>query len=289
MNNNTNNKQTTEPTPSSSCTIQPTTSCKTLENIKNLISQVQGIDDSAAESITEQLVTNYINQIDLILLTLNHSELRPKYFPNWRYGQILDLIDILKSKSTNTDITQPTNFNDIDIPKKHWNEESVQKWCQVIGILDSDIKHIRDNNIKGSWLVLNKDNLEKELKEIQVSANSAFEIYLKFNPNPGTQDQINDLLNREITPEDYELLCLLDSTVKPKTISQDIIEELPTIRYTEQFSQFPSCMICLFNFESNEDLTKLPCSHIFHINCISSWLANASTKCPIDNVPIHDH
>ncbi|KYQ93551.1 hypothetical protein DLAC_05337 [Tieghemostelium lacteum] len=30
--------------------------------------------------------------------------------------------------------TQPTSFNDIDIPNKHWNNESVQKWCKVIGI-----------------------------------------------------------------------------------------------------------------------------------------------------------
>ncbi|KYQ94200.1 hypothetical protein DLAC_04494, partial [Tieghemostelium lacteum] len=86
--------------------------------------------------------------------------------------------------STDSNNIQPTSFNDIDIPNEHWNNESVQKWCKVIGIPDSDIKHIRDSNIKGKWLVLKKDNLEKELKKIQVSAGSAFKIYLKFNPNP---------------------------------------------------------------------------------------------------------
>ncbi|KYQ93461.1 hypothetical protein DLAC_06153 [Tieghemostelium lacteum] len=97
----------------------------------------------------------------------------------------------------NKDNTQPTNFNDIDIPKEHWNNESVQKWCKVIGIPESDIKHIRDNNIKGRWLVLKKDNLEKELKEIQVSANSAFEIYLKFNPTTSghqVEEDYSDIL-----------------------------------------------------------------------------------------------
>ncbi|KYQ91066.1 hypothetical protein DLAC_07968 [Tieghemostelium lacteum] len=86
---------------------------------------------------------------------------------------------------------QSTNF-DNDIPKEHWNSESVQKWCQVIGIPESDIQHIRDNKIAGSWLVLKKDNLEEELKEIQVSANSAFEIYLKFNPNLTSTGLEND-------------------------------------------------------------------------------------------------
>ncbi|KYQ89579.1 RING zinc finger-containing protein [Tieghemostelium lacteum] len=130
---------------------------------------------------------------------------------------------------------------------------------------------------------------EQQLNQALKLSQSEYDKQMKKNQMPLTQAQINDLLNRELTPEDYELLCLLDSTVKPKTISQDIIEELPTVRYTEQYAQFPSCMICLFNFEPNEHVTKLPCSHIFHINCISNWLANASTKCPIDNVPIHDH
>ncbi|KYQ93722.1 hypothetical protein DLAC_05111 [Tieghemostelium lacteum] len=103
--------------------------------------------------------------------------------------------------------TQPTSFNDIDIPKEHWNNESVQKWCKVIGIPESDIKHIRDNNIKGRWLVLKKDNLEKELKKIQVSANSAFEIYLMFNPTTRTdclinpQDFYGEISPRAITDE----------------------------------------------------------------------------------------
>ncbi|KYQ92247.1 hypothetical protein DLAC_07094 [Tieghemostelium lacteum] len=83
--------------------------------------------------------------------------------------------------NTDNNNTQPTSFN--DIPKEHWNNESVQKWCKVIGIPVSDIKHIRDNNIKGRWLVLKKDNLEEALTKIKVSADSAFEIYLKFNPS----------------------------------------------------------------------------------------------------------
>ncbi|KYQ89042.1 Proline iminopeptidase [Tieghemostelium lacteum] len=91
--------------------LQPTTTTITEENIKNLISKVQGIDDSVAESITEQLFSNFINQIDLILQTLNDIELRPKYFPNWKDGQIFQLRNILESPGFTEFIDMTYNLN----------------------------------------------------------------------------------------------------------------------------------------------------------------------------------
>ncbi|KYR00714.1 hypothetical protein DLAC_02754 [Tieghemostelium lacteum] len=75
------------------------TSFITEDIIKRLISQVESIDDSDAESITKQLFSNFINRIDLILQTLDNDQLKLKYFPNWKDGQILQLIKILKSTS----------------------------------------------------------------------------------------------------------------------------------------------------------------------------------------------
>ncbi|EGG23187.1 RING zinc finger-containing protein [Cavenderia fasciculata] len=109
------------------------------------------------------------------------------------------------------------------------------------------------------------------------------------NSNTGlSQTQINDILNREITPEDYELLLMLDATVKPKTCPLDLVYSLPTIRFTAD-CQYPQCVVCLGEFELNETLTILPkCKHIFHTNCISNWLANASKNCPVDGLPCHE-
>eukprot|EP01133_Synstelium_polycarpum_P008683 gene8683-10201_t len=104
-----------------------------------------------------------------------------------------------------------------------------------------------------------------------------------------SQVQINDLLNRELTPEDYELLLRLDETVKPKTTPLSVVCSLPTISYSETYEQYPACMICLMPFENKEVLTILPkCSHIYHTNCISNWLSNASVNCPIDGLPCHE-
>ncbi|KYQ92701.1 T7-like mitochondrial DNA helicase [Tieghemostelium lacteum] len=83
----------------------------------------------------------------------------------------------------NTD-TQPTSFNDIDIPNKHWNNESVQKWCKVIGIPEKDIIIIRNNELDGFCLIFEHQNgnLGKVLKDLGVSLPSIARIRAKFPP-----------------------------------------------------------------------------------------------------------
>ncbi|KAN0055331.1 hypothetical protein ACTA71_008442 [Dictyostelium dimigraforme] len=132
-----------------------------------------------------------------------------------------------------------------------------------------------------------EDSYEVQLRKALSLSKSEYDRQVKKEVTPLSQQQINDILNRELTPEDYELLLLLDETIKPKTIDEDDIDKLPTVKFdTELLKQFSTCMICLSDFDLGESITKLPCSHIFHINCISNWLSNASTKCPIDNIPI---
>jgi hypothetical protein len=44
----------------------------------------------------------------------------------------------------------------------------------------------------------------------------------------------------------------------------------------------PHCSICLGEYEDEEELVKLPCQHIYHDECITSWTSN-HTKCPLCN------
>ncbi|PVD36432.1 hypothetical protein C0Q70_03416 [Pomacea canaliculata] len=45
------------------------------------------------------------------------------------------------------------------------------------------------------------------------------------------------------------------------------------------------CTICLSEFEEGEDVRRLPCMHLFHIECVDQWLAT-NKKCPICRVDI---
>lgn len=44
----------------------------------------------------------------------------------------------------------------------------------------------------------------------------------------------------------------------------------------------PHCSICLCEYEEGDKLTKLPCQHLYHAECIDSWTSN-HTKCPLCN------
>ncbi|XP_069101835.1 E3 ubiquitin-protein ligase Arkadia-like isoform X1 [Argopecten irradians] len=45
------------------------------------------------------------------------------------------------------------------------------------------------------------------------------------------------------------------------------------------------CTICLSEFEETEDVRRLPCMHLFHIECVDQWLTS-NKKCPICRVDI---
>lgn len=45
------------------------------------------------------------------------------------------------------------------------------------------------------------------------------------------------------------------------------------------------CTICLSDFEDQEDVRRLPCMHLFHIECVDQWLPN-NKRCPICRVDI---
>lgn len=44
----------------------------------------------------------------------------------------------------------------------------------------------------------------------------------------------------------------------------------------------PHCSICLGEYEEGEELSMLPCSHIYHHDCIGSWCSN-HIRCPLCN------
>uniref|UniRef100_A0A7S4QI70 RING-type domain-containing protein n=1 Tax=Alexandrium monilatum TaxID=311494 RepID=A0A7S4QI70_9DINO len=99
---------------------------------------------------------------------------------------------------------------------------------------------------------------------------------------PLTAAQIRDLMTREITPEDYDLLLLLDEGVKrARTLTSGAAAAL---------SQAPpcgswvgdECRICLCALEAGEDVRVLPaCGHAYHGPCVERWLSSSRATCPL--------
>merc|ERR1719231_808500 len=62
-----------------------------------------------------------------------------------------------------------------------------------------------------------------------------------------TARQVNDLMYRDITPEDYEMLLRLDKLVPKPTASTECIDALPSIAKEEFMGH--ECSVCLSSFE----------------------------------------
>lgn len=69
--------------------------------------------------------------------------------------------------------------------------------------------------------------------------------------------EVSDLLFRDITPEDYEILLRLDDTVSRPTASASSIDSLEKASGKDLLGE--SCSVCLMLFEESDVAAVLPC------------------------------
>jgi len=102
-----------------------------------------------------------------------------------------------------------------------------------------------------------------------------------------TNSEVYDLLSRDLTPEDYDMLLRLDESVpKSKTgVDANCIDALPRVACHEFKGE--DCRVCLTPFENDDEVVALPCSHLFHASCISTWLSDYRKACPLCNRDVH--
>ena len=111
-----------------------------------------------------------------------------------------------------------------------------------------------------------------------------------------TWRQIRALQERELTPEDYELLLVLAESVEKKTVAAEDLERIAQFivraedltaggRFLDVDEEVMSCCICMTDFEVADAVKILPCEHAFHAACIDQWLSNSVT-CPLDGMSL---
>ncbi len=100
--------------------------------------------------------------------------------------------------------------------------------------------------------------------------------------------KLADLQHREIGPEDYELLLLLDESIAPKTVSTSFLTSLRVVVVEEANLLGELCAICIEAYQQSDKAKQLPCKHYFHNSCIDNWLSNASLNCPLDGISVEN-
>ncbi|KAJ0971021.1 hypothetical protein J5N97_018980 [Dioscorea zingiberensis] len=109
----------------------------------------------------------------------------------------------------------------------------------------------------------------------------------EYGHNENLQDDWQDGDPNELSYEELIALGDIVGTVN-KGLSDDKIASLPSICYKSHDTKDGSsdlCVICQVNFEDGGSYVLLPCKHLYHRECISTWL-QTNKGCPICNTEI---
>lgn len=99
------------------------------------------------------------------------------------------------------------------------------------------------------------------------------------------QDEVIDLMHRDLSPEDFEMLAKLDERLQPRNIAaKNSVDRLPRVPVKD--CGCTECAVCLNKLEPAGTAVQLPCRHSFHHECISKWLTQCKNKCPLCSAPI---
>jgi hypothetical protein len=101
-------------------------------------------------------------------------------------------------------------------------------------------------------------------------------------------NNISTLLNPNrnvISIDDYSSI-LNDSFQQDNSLYKNVISEqgnveLKTIIFSKEKFEYDTCPILHTQFEEGEEITQLPCSHVFDTIAINKWLQTEKAECPI--------
>ncbi|KAL5006572.1 hypothetical protein ScPMuIL_015378 [Solemya velum] len=107
------------------------------------------------------------------------------------------------------------------------------------------------------------------------------------------QAVVDDLLNRDLSDNDYDVLMQLESNPSgTSNITENIIQSFPLEKVRDGSNLLApgmQCRICLHGYLLGQFVRKLPhCKHKFHKDCIDSWLLHSHPTCPIDGNRVWD-
>jgi hypothetical protein len=80
------------------------------------------------------------------------------------------------------------------------------------------------------------------------------------------------------------LLAALHDPQHGRGATRRDLDKLPTCPFSADLDllkgEEPCCPVCICDYEENDRLRVLPCSHVFHADCVDQWLAVNAT-CPL--------
>ena len=103
-------------------------------------------------------------------------------------------------------------------------------------------------------------------------------------------EEIDDDDDEDSNEEEELDSVILDSmeTYEPIPATKCSIKALEKVRFQQGLNLVQECVICMEEFHTGSEVTRMPCSHVYHGDCIVRWL-KTSHICPLCRYPMpHD-
>lgn len=114
------------------------------------------------------------------------------------------------------------------------------------------------------------------------------------NHQESSSSQVEVIWQDNIDPDNmtYEELLDLGEAVgtQNRGLPQELIDTLPTSKYKfgslfKRKNSGKRCVVCQMTYRRGDQQMKLPCSHVYHGECITKWLS-INKKCPVCNTEV---
>ena len=121
---------------------------------------------------------------------------------------------------------------------------------------------------------------------IPVPHNNFVNNFVNINDNDESkiEQDIIDQLYPDPDKMTYEQLLELEENVGSvsKGLTKNQIKKIPKVIYNKyRFSDEDNkCVVCQYEFKNGEEVTQLPCGHLFHSDCVDTWLSK-NKVCPM--------
>jgi len=144
-------------------------------------------------------------------------------------------------------------------------------------------KNLRGVRSRSNYNHINNNNNRKRIGFDARDYEDYYENNNFMNDNDDFERDIIDQLYPNPDRMTYEQLLELEDKVGnvSKGLSKAQIKKIPNVYFSKKhFKNQEKCAICQYEYKETEKVSKLPCLHIFHNDCIKGWL-DKNKVCPI--------
>jgi hypothetical protein len=144
---------------------------------------------------------------------------------------------------------------------------------------------LQENTLPDNTLPDNTLEDNNSMYERHSRFDNIIDIFDNYIRNINNQPSYNNLFDFYIPPtninnfENFEDIKIV--------LNEDKFNNIEKINFEDLNNEVSKeCLICLEIFEKDDLLLKIKCNHIFHSDCIKSWLCKESNKCPVCRIDV---